>query len=96
MARHKIEFEGPILAGRVSTVSLTCSNQNCACRRRVRPVLHGPYYRWSGIMDGKHTTRTLTKEQARECERRIKRLRQLEAKIDRLLHQALKEAPWNE
>ena len=60
------------------------------------PKLHGTYYRWTGAIDGKRTTRTISKEMARECERRIENYRTLQKKIDELVEKALLEAPWTE
>ena len=56
--------------------------------------LHGTYYRWTGFIDGKRTTKTISKEIARACKRRIKKFRKLQKEIDALLAQALRNAPW--
>lgn len=89
----KIEIEGPILSGCISTAYAKCGNARCVCRAK-EPVLHGPYYRWTGFIEGKRTTRTITKEQAAECERRIANYRRLEAEVERLVADALCQAPW--
>ena len=83
----------PLLPGSLSTARSTCGKPNCACKARP-PKLHGPYYRWTGCLRGKRTTKTLTPEQARECRQRIAHYRALEKQIHQLLRQALKEAPW--
>jgi hypothetical protein len=36
----------------------------------------------------------LTKEEAQECNQRIKNYRHIKNQVDKLLHQALKRAPW--
>ena len=90
-----LRIDKPILPGSVSTAYATCNTPRCACRK-PRPKLHGPYYRWTGFIDGKRTTRTITKEQAKECERRIKNYRRLQAQMERLVTVALKSAPWIE
>ena len=89
----KIECEGPILVGSVSMAYARCGTPNCSCKS-LKPKLHGPYYRWTGFIDGKRTTKTITKDQAKECERRIKNYRRLQQKIDRLIEAAMKSAPW--
>jgi hypothetical protein len=94
MART-IRIDKPILPGSVSTAYATCGTLGCACKAK-KPKLHGPYYRWTGFIDGKRTTKTITKEQAKECERRIKNFRRLQAEIDRLVTLSLKSAPWIE
>jgi hypothetical protein len=83
----------PLLPGSLSTARSTCGKPRCACKAKP-PKLHGPYYRWTGFLQGKRTTKTLTPAQARECRQRIARYRALEKQIHRLLRQALQDAPW--
>jgi hypothetical protein len=85
----------PLLPGSLSTASSTCGKPNCACKAKP-PKLHGPYYRWTGFLEGKRTTKTLTPEQARECTKRIARYRALEKQISQLVQQALQQAPWHQ
>ncbi len=88
-------IHGPILPGSVSTAKSQCGKPNCACKGNP-PKLHGTYYRWTGVIDGARTTKTITKEVAEECERRIANYRVLQKKVDRMRKQALAKAPWNE
>jgi hypothetical protein len=83
----------PLLPGSISTAKSTCGKPNCACKAR-RPKLHGLYYRWTGFLNGKRTTKTLTKEMAQECQRRINNYRKLQRQIEKILAQALADAPW--
>ena len=85
----------PLLPGSLSTARSTCGKPSCACKAKP-PKLHGPYYRWTGFLEGKRTTKTLTPEQARECKKRIAHYRALEKQISQLVRQALQEAPWNQ
>ena len=85
----------PLLPGSLSTARSTCGKPNCACKAKP-PRLHGPYYRWTGFLHGKRTTKPLSPEQARECKQRIRKYRALEQQLRQLLRQALNEAPWNE
>lgn len=94
MART-IRVTDPILPGCISTAYAKCGKPNCICRAS-KPKLHGPYYRWTGVIDGKRTTKTITKEQAMECGRRIENYRRLQAQIDQLVTQSLQSAPWTE
>ena len=48
----------------------------------------------TGFLNGKRTTKTLTPEPARECRRRIANYRALEKRIQQLVRQAFKAAPW--
>jgi hypothetical protein len=95
MSNNKItiDADGPILRGSISVAESKCGKPNCVCKAEP-PQLHGPFYRWTGVLEGKRTTKTISKEVARECERRIKNYRRLQKKIDKLLEKALKNAPW--
>lgn len=88
-----LEITVPLLPGSITTALSTCGKPNCACKNK-RPKLHGLYYRWTGFLDGKRTTKTLSKEVARECQRRVKNYRRLQRQIENLLAQALAHAPW--
>jgi len=90
-----LEIELPILQGTISKSMLPCGKPNCICKSK-RPKLHGPYYRWTGMIDGRRTSRTLNEKTSKECERRIRNYRKLQKQIDRILKNALKNAPWNE
>jgi len=90
-----LEITLPLLPGSISTASSTCGKPNCACKHNP-PKLHGLYYRWTGFLDGKRTTKTLSKDVAQECERRIKNYRRLQRQLEKILAQSLAEAPWNE
>ncbi len=90
-----IIFEGPVLPGSVSTAESQCGKPNCVCKDKP-PKLHGIYYRWTGAIRGRRTTKTISKEIAKECERRIKNYRALQKKIEQILDDALLHAPWEE
>jgi len=88
-----ITGQGPLLPGSISTARSTCGKPNCACKAHP-PKLHGLYYRWTGIAEGKRTTITLTKKEAQECEHRIKNYHHIKKQLDKLLRQGLTKAPW--
>lgn len=92
--QDKIVFHGPVLPGSISTASSRCGKVNCACKAHP-PALHGPYYRWTGYIDGKRTTITLSKKEANECKRRIRNFRSLQRQIETLLKEAIADAPWS-
>jgi hypothetical protein len=85
----------PLLPGSLSTARSTCGKPQCPCHSDPARR-HGLYYRWTGFIDGKRTTRTITREQAQACRARIKNYRQLQKIIARLLQQAPHDAPWNQ
>jgi len=91
-----ISIVGPILPGSISTAESRCGKQVCACKKKRGPELHGVYYRWTGFIDGKRTTKTLSRETARECQKRIRNFRKLQKEIQRLLREGLADAPWGE
>jgi hypothetical protein len=90
-----ITLKLPLLPGSLSTARSTCGKPQCPCHSDPARR-HGPYYRWTGIIKGKRTTRTISREQAQACRARIKNYRRLQRIIARLLQQALQDAPWNQ
>jgi hypothetical protein len=88
-----LKIQTPLLPGSISTATSTCGKPNCACKGRP-PKLHGVYYRWTGAIQGKRTTKTLPKAMAQECQRRIRNYRKLQKQINQITAQALAEAPW--
>jgi Family of unknown function (DUF6788) len=95
MKKH-LRVDWPILPGSISTARSQCGKAGCACKKKRSPRLHGTYYRWTGFIKGKRTTKTISKEVAQECKRRIKKFRKLQKEIDALLAQALINAPWSQ
>ncbi len=93
MMRRAITFEWPILPGSVSTARSRCGKPGCACKGQPAR-LHGTYYRWTGFIDGKRTTKTISPQAALECQRRIRNFRRLQREIERVVHAALDQAPW--
>jgi hypothetical protein len=92
--KKRIDVDWPILPGSISTAKSRCGNKGCGCRKKKSPRLHGTYYRWTGFINGKRTTKTISKEAAQECKRRITRFRKFQKELDALLTQALRNAPW--
>jgi hypothetical protein len=95
MSSEKITITalGPILPGTVSTALAKCGKPTCRCHQD-RKYLHGPYYRWTGWMNGRPTTKTISEEMARECQKRIENYKELQRKIDQTVENALDRAPW--
>lgn len=91
--KKTLDFDWPILSGSISTSRSCCGKARCACKGRP-PLLHGIYYRWTGFIEGKRTTKTVTKGVAQECIRRIRHYRRLQRDIETLLRKALANAPW--
>ena len=81
------------MPGSVSTARSRCGQPHCSCKGKP-PRLHGVYYRWTGFIGGKRTTRTISREMALECKRRIQNFRKLERVIERLLRDSFSDAPW--
>jgi len=91
--KRYIAFAWPVLPGSVSTARSRCGKLNCACKGQP-PCLHGAYYRWTGFIGGKRTTKTISRQTALECKRRIQNFRKLQREIERLVRASLAEAPW--
>lgn len=95
MARQKIAFSAPapILPGSISVARSTCGRKHCACHHDPKK-LHGPFFRWTGFIKGKRTTRTIDEATAKECQLRIDNYKILLEKLNILLAEALDNAPW--
>ena len=91
--KRSITVEWPLLPGSVSTAHSRCGKPACACKGKPAR-LHGTYYRWTGFIDGKRTTKTISQQAALECQRRIRNFRKLQREIERVVRAALGEAPW--
>jgi hypothetical protein len=90
-----LRLDWPLLPGCISKVYSRCGQRRCACKGKP-PKLHGPYYRWTGLVAGKPTTVTLREAEARECQRRIQRYRRLQQRLQSSVLQAMRLAPWNQ
>jgi hypothetical protein len=49
-------------------------------RTPIPKYLHGPYYRWTGWINGRLTTKSISEDIARECRKRIENCRELQKK----------------
>jgi len=83
----------PLLPGSLSTAKSTCGKSNCACKADP-PKLHGTYYRWTGSLQGKRTTVTLSAQEAKECGVGIKNYKEVKKRLDELLRKGLINSPW--
>ena len=90
---YQITTPGEILPGSISMVFLACGKKNCACTGK-EPKLHGPYYRWTGLINNKRTTVTLSESDAKEAQKRNDNYKKFMEKIDLIKEKALKNAPW--
>lgn len=89
----KIFFEGPLLCGWVYTNSNKCKDPNCRCHTDPSKR-HGLYYRWTGRVNGKLLTRSICKQAAEECQRRIDNYKTLMKKIEKLISDEVAKEPW--
>lgn len=91
--KRSIDLAWPILNGSVSTAVAKCGQENCRCHTD-KTAMHGPYYRWIGNINGKKTTKTVTKKVAEECRRRLRNYERLQSMIAQLIAEAIDSAPW--
>jgi hypothetical protein len=89
----KILFEGPILSGWVYTTGNKCHDPTCRCHSDPS-LRHGVYYRWTGRVNGKLITRSISKEAAAECQRRIDNYKALLKEIEELASEEIAKLPW--
>ena len=92
--KRYIAFDLANLAGqRVNGPQAGAGNRTAPAKAQP-PRLHGAYYRWTGFIGGKRTTKTISRQTALECKRRIQNFRKLQREIERLVRASLGEAPW--
>jgi len=89
----KIVFDGPLLRGWVYTSGNKCKDPGCRCQTDPSKR-HGLYYRWSGTVNGKLITRSISKEAAQECQGRIENYKALLKKIDEVVNDEIAKEPW--
>ena len=94
MQTETISFQSPILYGHISVVKNKCGRPNCACKKDPSK-LHGPYHVWTGIIDGKQTSRTISEDLAEECRRKIDNYRKLQERIKALIDEELQNLQWS-
>ena len=85
---------GPILPGSIFKTQLKCGKQNCRCA--TNPKNRHIVYQWSGLIEGKNTTRTLTKEMFLECKKRIENYKKMMTILKKIITKSLEKAPWIE
>jgi len=90
-----ISSPGPLLPGTISIVHFKCGKPTCHCHQDPK-YLHGPYYRWTGWIDGKRTTKAVGEEVAYECQKRIDYYKELQKKFDQAVASGLDQAPWTQ
>lgn len=83
------------MPGSVSQTGGKCGKKNCRCRTDP-DYIHGPYYRWTGKLNGRTTSVILSKEEAKECQKRIERWRRLEQQVALMAQEGLSRAPWED
>lgn len=89
----KILFDGPILSGWVYTSGNKCTDPTCRCHSN-HSTRHGLYYRWTGRVNGRLMTRTISEEAAEEFQRRIDNYKALQKKIEELIGEEVEAMPW--
>jgi hypothetical protein len=78
---------GYIAAGSIVRRRTRCGTPTCRCHADP-PQLHGPYYQWTGKVNGKTVTRRLSDSEAGLYQQWIANDRQLRALITQMRHVA--------
>lgn len=89
----KILLDGPILSGWVYTTGNKCTDPKCRCHSD-HSMRHGLYYRWTGRVNGRLMTRSISEEAAEEFQRRIGNYKALLKKIEELISEEVEAMPW--
>jgi hypothetical protein len=94
MVQRKVSIsaDGPILSGTAFLSRLKCGKKNCRCA--LDPAEKHEVYQWSGNINGKNTTRTLSREMYLECKKRITNYKKFKKRFLAEVNKAIKQAPW--
>ncbi|MFQ5544102.1 MAG: DUF6788 family protein [Nitrospiria bacterium] len=87
-----IKADGPILSGNVFVSWVKCGKKNCRCA--INPDKRHKVYQWSGNIDGKNSSRALTREMFLECKKRIANYKKFKRLFNLEVKKAFKVAPW--
>lgn len=79
--RAKIAKMELICSGSLLQRMKTCGKPNCRCAQ-TPPLLHGPYFEWTRLEDGRLVHRTLSREQADIIKKAIDNYWAIKALID--------------
>lgn len=74
---------GFICSGSVMLLYRKCGKATCACQDNKKAE-HGPYYIWTRKVNGKTVTRTLSEQQANQCQKYIENLKNLNAILEEM------------
>ena len=89
----RLNVDGPILHGTVYKSLVKCGTKTCGCAKSQKKMHTA--YQWSGNIDGRNTSRSLTKEMYIECKKRTQNYRKLKELLNKEIDKAIKNAPWN-
>ena len=62
---------GEMHPGSLSQQYNVCGVKNCRCKDKENPQKHGPYYQLSYTMNGKSSSRFISKENLPECQKQV-------------------------
>jgi len=74
---------GFVCNGTLMSVYRKCGKPNCGCNESEQ-MQHGPYHIWTRKVKGKTVTRSLSREQARQCSQYIENFKKMESIIEEM------------
>ena len=75
---------GPLHPGKLSLQYTTCNKNGCACKNKINPKKHGPYYQLSYSIKGKSSTRFVKVEDVETVQTYINEYHKLKALMNDL------------
>lgn len=88
-----IKFQTPILSGSITQVFITCGKKSCLCRSD-KSQRHGPYWQWTGFIEGTRTTRMIPEDKVKHVTNCMKNYAKLMKAIEVIKNRSLKNPPW--
>ena len=84
LIKEEILSCGPFHPGKISKQYIVCNKQNCACKAKVNPKKHGPYYQLSYSVKGKSRTRFIKEQDVELVQTYINEYNRIKALISDL------------
>ena len=79
------------MPGKVTKQYNVCKTPNCKCKRKEKPVKHGPYYYLSFTFNGKGRTLSVPKDKVDEISKRNDNYRKFKELINDLLELSIQK-----
>tara|TARA_A100000164_G_C21409143_1_gene541308 strand:- start:198 stop:533 length:336 start_codon:yes stop_codon:yes gene_type:complete len=96
--KYKLLNLGSLHPGKISQQYTVCNKSNCACKSKINPKKHGPYYQLSYSVKGKSSTRFIKPEDIDKVQQYIdnyNEMKELLSDLSELYVNQFKSTGWH-